>query len=84
MVFMINSTLAPPILLAHTLVAKMSMTILFRAKLTLKSTPDAECAKVLSSTFYKRWHATQLNEVANHAKTTVAIHAAVGREKKRG
>ena len=38
MVFMINSTLAPPILLAHTLVAKMSMTILFRAKLTLKAT----------------------------------------------
>ena len=62
LVFMINSTLAPPILLAHTLVAKMSMTILFRAKLTLKATPDAECAKVLSSTFYKRWHATQLNE----------------------
>ena len=62
MVFMINSTLAPPILLAHTLVAKMSMTILFRAKITVKATPDAECAKVLSSTFYKRWHATQLNE----------------------
>ena len=62
MVFMINSTLAPPILLAHTLVAKMSMTILFRAKITVKATPDAECAKVLASTFYKRWHATQLNE----------------------
>ena len=62
MVFMLRSGLAAAALIAHACLTKASMTILFRLKLTMKSTPKAEVDKILASTFYKRWSSTQLNE----------------------
>ena len=62
MVFGLNSTLGASILVGHTLVAKSLMTVLFRAKLTDKSTPKAEIDRVHESIFYKRVWAAQLNE----------------------
>ena len=62
MVFGLNSTTGAAILFGHTLVAKMSMTALFRIKLTDAKTPKEECDKIEKSTFYKRVWAAQLNE----------------------
>ena len=38
------------------------MTAMFRLKLTMKSTPKAECTKILKSQFYQRVWSAQLNE----------------------
>ena len=59
---LINSGLAAAILCAHTLVGKVMITVLFRIKTTAKATPKTEVQKVLTSQFYLRACAAQLNE----------------------
>ena len=59
---MINSTLAPVILVGQTLIAKVAMTVLFRVKTTDKSTSSEDVKMILGSQLYKRVHAAQLNE----------------------
>ena len=71
MVFMLRSGLAAAALVGHACLTKLSMTLIFRLKTTMKATPKAEVDKITSSTFYKRWHATQLNE-AEYAPLLVA------------
>ena len=45
------------------------MTAMFRLKLTMKSTPKAECTKILKSQFYQR--------VRSGAEPTFAVDAAL-------
>ena len=48
------------------------MTAMFRLKLTMKSTPKAECTKILKSQFYQRVWSAQLNE-AEYAPLLTAV-----------
>ena len=48
------------------------MTVMFRLKLTMKSTPKAECTKILKSQFYQRVHSAQLND-AEYAPLLTAV-----------
>ena len=49
------------------------MTAMFRLKLTMKSTPKAECTKILKSQFYQR--------VRSGAEPTFAVDAAPARRR---
>ena len=51
---------------------QLMMTVMFRLKLTMKSTPKAECQKILKSTFYQRVWSAQLNE-AEYAPLLTAV-----------
>jgi len=62
MVFGLHSGLAAVAILAHTILAKSCMVVLFRARLGLFLSPGAEASKIMESQFFKRVHATQLNE----------------------
>ena len=48
---------------------QLMMTAMFRLKLTMKSTPKAECTKILKSQFYQR--------VRSSAEPTFAVDAAL-------
>ena len=51
---------------------QLMMTVMFRLKLTMKSTPKAECTKILKSQFYQRVHSAQLND-AEYAPLLTAV-----------
>ena len=51
---------------------QLMMTAMFRLKLTMKSTPKAECTKILKSQFYQRVWSAQLNE-AEYAPLLTAV-----------
>lgn len=63
---------AATIIVGHALLTKVLMTALFRRKLTGGSTPEAECAKVTKSQFYRRVWSAQLNE-AEYASLFAAV-----------
>ena len=58
----VPSGTAATIIVGHALLTKLMMTAMFRLKLTMKSTPKAECTKILKSQFYQRVWSAQLNE----------------------
>ena len=65
----VPSGTAATIIVGHALLTKLMMTAMFRLKLTMKSTPKAECTKILKSQFYKR--------VRSSAEPTFAVDAAL-------
>ena len=67
----VPSGTAATIIVGHALLTKLMMTVMFRLKLTMKSTPKAECQKILKSTFYQR--------VWSGAEPTFAVDAAPAR-----
>lgn len=71
MVGFLTSSTAPAILIGHTTLCKVLMTVLFRFKATSKATPKAEADKITSTIFYKRVASAQLNE-AEYAPLFVA------------
>lgn len=60
-IWIVSST-AAPLLVGHTLVTKVMMTVLFRAKTTAAATSEEEASKIFDSQRYKRISSTQLNE----------------------
>ena len=67
----VPSGTAATIIVGHALLTKLMMTAMFRLKLTMKSTPKAECTKILKSQFYQR--------VRSGAEPTFAVDAAPAR-----
>ena len=65
----VPSGTAATIIVGHALLTKLMMTAMFRLKLTMKSTPKAECTKILKSQFYQR--------VRSGAEPTFAVDAAL-------
>ena len=65
----VPSGTAATIIVGHALLTKLMMTAMFRLKLTMKSTPKAECTKILKSQFYQR--------VRSSAEPTFAVDAAL-------
>ena len=53
---------AAVVVLAHALLTKMMMTLLWRTRFTVLPMPSAEQEKLERSNAYKRWWASQLNE----------------------
>jgi uncharacterized MAPEG superfamily protein len=68
----VPSGTAATIIVGHALLTKLMMTAMFRLKLTMKSTPKAECTKILKSQFYQRVWSAQLNE-AEYAPLLTAV-----------
>ena len=68
----VPSGTAATIIVGHALLTKLMMTATFRLKLTMKSTPKAECTKILKSQFYQRVWSAQLNE-AEYAPLLTAV-----------
>jgi uncharacterized MAPEG superfamily protein len=60
--FLVSSGVGASLLFSHAFVTKIATTLMFRTKLTDSRTPAAECDKIESSWFYKRYHAAQMNE----------------------
>ena len=73
MLSIVPSGTAATIIVGHALLTKLMMTGMFRLKLTMKSTPKAECTKILKSQFYQR--------VRSGAEPTFAVDAAPARRR---